>query len=98
MLLAKSVVWISRCPSFKITELIRGKIGGLSVPLGVHNTPRYATLITPQNAIRSEQFHVATLKGSRSAPKWSDVLSIQNAWERSRLSTADLLLFKLANR
>lgn len=37
--------------------------------LGVHNTPRYAALITPQNAIRSEQFHVATLKGSRSAPE-----------------------------
>jgi len=39
------------------------------VPVGVHNTRRYAALITPQNAIRSEQFHVATLKGSRSAPE-----------------------------
>jgi len=55
------------------------------VHLGARSTPRYAALIAPRNAIRSEQFHVATLKGSRSAPKWSDVLSIQGARERSRL-------------
>jgi len=65
------------------TRIKRGKIAYISV------TPRYAALITPQNAIRSEQFHVLTFKGSRSVPKWSDVLLIQGARGRLRLSSAN---------